>query len=660
MKVLIVITSCLGLLIIHAFKSTIEENSFSRTSLSARDVISCGASNSGSITNFTRYDFEPGGDLIEKISINDNRKPAGELRNGLLYLNLEARQGNWYPETEEGKPLQVYAFAETGKPMQLPGPVVRIPEGTIIKTTIHNLIPGAPLILHGFYSRPAQVADSIIVPYDSTVSIQFRSGRAGTYFYWATHGNLRIPWNGLPYYNDSQLYGAFIVDPPATKPDPLERIIMLGIWNDTINGQYGEELVMNGLTWPYTERLSYEKDQQVKWRIINASNQQHPIHLHGFFFTLKGRGNADWDTTYNSKNERLAVTEQLEPHETMAITWKADREGNWLVHCHTLVHMLAGTFLRKVREMTEQEMNDISTHAQTGMGGLIMGISVIPKKESLLSSAVPGERQLTLIIREKKNWYDTLTGYSFVLKEGNLSSDTSGSIPGPAIILEKGKPVAIKIINQLHESTTIHWHGLEIESYFDGVAGWGNSGKKLAPMIMAGDSFVAHLVPPRAGTYMYHSHMHNLQLMQGMYGALVVTEPNQEYNSTTDKIFLISQGGYDFDNRLLFINGKVNSDPMDLKTGTGYRFRIINITALGPDLTASVSFNGVPVSWHSLAKDGADLQKDFQVNKPAKSEPVTIGQTKDFAFKPGKPGEYLFEVRDYKNEIVVSKKLYVF
>jgi FtsP/CotA-like multicopper oxidase with cupredoxin domain len=657
MKVFIVIASCFGLFIIHSFKSAY--NDIARTSNYSREIISCGSANQGSITKFTPYDFTPGGDLMEKISVNDNRKPAGELRGGVLYLNLEARLGNWYPETEEGKPLQVYAFAEAGKPLQLPGPLIRVPEGTLIKTQIRNLIPGDPLILHGFYSRPALVPDSIIIPYDSTVDIPFRTGRAGNYFYWASHGNLKIPGNGLPYFTDSQLYGAFIIDPPETKPDPLERIIMIGIWNDTLNGQYGEELVLNGLTWPYTERLTYEKDQLVKWRIINASNQEHPVHLHGFFFTIKGHGNADWDTSFNSKRERLAVTELLAPHETMAITWNANREGNWLVHCHTLVHMLAGSFLRKIPEMNEQEMNDINNHARDGMGGLIMGISVFSKKETALPGAIPGERQLTLIIREKKNWYDTLTGYSFVLREGNHSSDTTGSIPGPPIILEKGKPVAIKIINQLHENTTIHWHGLEIESYFDGVAGWGNNGKKLAPMIMPGDSFVAHLVPHRAGTYMYHTHMHNLQLMQGMYGALIVTEPNQKFNSTTNKIFVISQGGYDFDNRLLFINGKVKSGPMDLKAGTHYRFRIINITALGPDLTASVTFNGVPVTWHSLAKDGADLQPSLQVNQPARSEPVTIGETKDFAFKPGKPGEYLFEVRDYKNDIVVSKKLNV-
>src|SRR5687768_16089552 len=68
--------------------------------------------------------------FIEEITINDNRKPAGEFRNGVYYINLEARIGYWYPETHDGDPIKIKAFAETGKPLQVPGPLIRIPAGT--------------------------------------------------------------------------------------------------------------------------------------------------------------------------------------------------------------------------------------------------------------------------------------------------------------------------------------------------------------------------------------------------------------------------------------------------------------------------------------------------------------------------------------------------
>src|SRR5215207_7772127 len=51
-------------------------------------------------------------DSLEEVFTNDNRTPAGELRNGILYLSLEARTGNWYPETRDGMPIKVHAFAE--------------------------------------------------------------------------------------------------------------------------------------------------------------------------------------------------------------------------------------------------------------------------------------------------------------------------------------------------------------------------------------------------------------------------------------------------------------------------------------------------------------------------------------------------------------------
>src|SRR5215213_7611706 len=52
---------------------------------------------------------------FDDILPNDNRRPSGKLINNILYLDLEVRTGNWYPETHEGIPIKVHAFAEVGK-----------------------------------------------------------------------------------------------------------------------------------------------------------------------------------------------------------------------------------------------------------------------------------------------------------------------------------------------------------------------------------------------------------------------------------------------------------------------------------------------------------------------------------------------------------------
>jgi hypothetical protein len=47
---------------------------------------------------------------------NDNREPAGTLRDGVLSLRLEARKVTWHPEGPNGCGLPVHAFAEEGEP----------------------------------------------------------------------------------------------------------------------------------------------------------------------------------------------------------------------------------------------------------------------------------------------------------------------------------------------------------------------------------------------------------------------------------------------------------------------------------------------------------------------------------------------------------------
>src|SRR5215212_81067 len=55
---------------------------------------------------------------------NDNRARAGVLRNGVLTVHLVARVAAWRPEGSTGCALTVHAFAEEGRPAQIPGPLL--------------------------------------------------------------------------------------------------------------------------------------------------------------------------------------------------------------------------------------------------------------------------------------------------------------------------------------------------------------------------------------------------------------------------------------------------------------------------------------------------------------------------------------------------------
>jgi FtsP/CotA-like multicopper oxidase with cupredoxin domain len=624
---------------------------------SSKKIISCAPGknimNDAEMMLHEKKRFFPTPPGTEEIFVNDNKQTAGVLQNGVLTIDLEARAGMWFPETHEGEGIKVYAFAEKarpddpvgrGKPLQLPGPLIRVPEGTIIKATIQNKLDTV-MTLHGFCSRPAVAGDSIMIKPGETYKASFKAGQPGTYFYRASASN-KLWFFGLPlpHAEDSQLFGAFIIDPTGTKPDPKERIMMVSLWNNNINfdSTTNEQASINGLTWPFTERLTYKEGEEVHWKVINASNQQHPMHLHGFYFTVNSHGNLYKDSASDKETVHKAVTELLNPGETMSLQWIPQKPGNWLFHCHTIFHILPESFLRKKPKMEEMDPKDLHAHVKEGMGGLIMGLQVLPsgKNWKLVKFENVKERNLTLIAKEKPNWCDSATGNGFILQEGNQTSDDNVNIPGPNIVLNRDEPVAIKVINRLKEPTTVHWHGLEIDSYFDGVSGWGNYKTMLAPIIQPGDSFVVHMRPPRSGTYIYHTHMHNQQLFGGMYGALIVKDPEVKYDSEKNKVFLFGENNFG----AVFINGKKQPDTLYMKKGGSYHLRMINITAGWADIETSITHNGKPVNWKLLAKDGADLPSWQQIKKPASRQPVSVGQTLDFAFTPEEPGDYLFQV----------------
>ena len=82
---------------------------------------------------------------LPRIHANQNDHAAGSFANGVLTVRLEARLGLWHPEAETGMGIAVQAFAEEGKPLEDPGPLIRVPEGTEIRVTIRNAILGKTL-----------------------------------------------------------------------------------------------------------------------------------------------------------------------------------------------------------------------------------------------------------------------------------------------------------------------------------------------------------------------------------------------------------------------------------------------------------------------------------------------------------------------------------
>ena len=571
-----------------------------------------------------------------EINANDNRSPHGQLKDGVLTIALEARLGLWHPEEHDGPSLQVQAFAETGKSLEIPGPMIRVPEGTEISVDIRNAIEGATLVVHGLNPRPGNPDDTVQLAPGESRKIRFAVGRPGTYYYWATTTGKALPER---YGVDSQLNGALIVDPQGTRAD--DRVFVIGWWEKPELRALGGDpftkgrnaIVINGRAWPYTERLTYTVGDSVHWRWINAGQGNHPMHLHGSYYTVDSLGDGERDTPMNSEQRRMVVTELMRPGATMSLTWTPQEPGNWLFHCHVLAHISPALRLRPA-DIEPPFAKGESHHAMDGMAGLVLGINVLP-------SPVPPAakhfdlplRKLQLVAQPQPGRYGPDPGFAFALQEGAgpLAKPAAG-IPGPPIVLTRGQPVEITVWNKLPEPTSVHWHAMELESYYDGIAGWSGTPGHLAPMIQPGASFVVRFTPPRAGTFIYHTHLDDIrQLSSGLYGPIIVLAPGQSLDPERDRIMLISVKGPS-DNTPILLNGDADPAPMELKHGVKYRFRFINITPHDPLLTVSLLAGSSPVTWRAIAKDGADLPGSQATERPAR-QTVSVGETYDFEFE---------------------------
>jgi FtsP/CotA-like multicopper oxidase with cupredoxin domain len=582
------------------------------------------------------------------VAINDNRSPAGRLRAGVLTVDLEAREGEWHPDADSAPGIRVRAFAERGARASVPGPLLRVPEGTEIHVRVTNALVAGTLVVHGLSSRGAlteAAADTVQIAAGAMRELRFVAGAAGTYYYW---GEVRGVATDSGETHDAELSGAFVIDPRDAHASARDRVFLVALWNRGVlpGGLVGRTTLLrftiNGKAWPNTERLAYAVGDTVRFRVLNTSAAVHPMHLHGFYFDVNSRGSGTTDSVYASTaSPQRVVTERLGAGRTATMTWMPERAGNWLFHCHDNYHVLRNAPLDGTPLPSEQLVHP-RNHALEMMGGLVMGINVRGRDAHPIA-AVPesARRQLRLVVRQDAGGTMSEPAYGYVLQEGTTSSPSAGRLlPGPTITLERGKPVSITVKNELPEATAVHWHGIELESYFDGVAGFSGAGKHIAPAIAPGDSFVARFTPPRSGTFMYHPHADETRQQQaGLSGALLVVDSLARYDREHDRVVLLTvPRTSDEATRTVLVNGTSAPDTLRLAVGERYRLRIVDVHVFRPSMVVRLLRDSTLVTWRAVAKDGMDLPRDRATTRRAVQQ-MGNGETYDFAFAPAEPAD---------------------
>jgi manganese oxidase len=590
---------------------------------------------------------------------NDNTKPAGTLKNGVLTVSLEMRAAMWHPDGDSLPGLEVAAFAESGAPALVPGPLLRMPAGTQVELSLRNSFSDTLtfFVPHLYAGQEGALEDSVVIPPGAVRRLSFTARQPGNYSYRATTSDslnhfLRIR---------GALTGALVVDSAQSSARP-DRVFVIHLVTDSLltlaNGgvvvfNNRAILAINGRSWPHTERLSARVGDSLHWRVINASRAVHPLHLHGFYFRVD---DTNGPTLTRQSKGRMVVTERLSAFSAMSITWVPERAGNWLFHCHIQGHMVPHHPLGSTN-VAKTSVADHQDHAFTGMGGLILGIQVAGARGPVVneSESEGPRRKIRLVAVQDSGFPADGPSLRFRLEERGAPTGDAGPGFSPPIVLQRGQPVSITVVNHLREPTAVHWHGIELESYYDGVAGFGGSGTRISPIIAPSDSFEARFTPPRAGTFIYHSHVDEpRQHRAGLLGALIVQDGSHITPPDEFTLFLKTLTADGRTGRIE-INGRTNPDTIVLRMGHTTRLRFINLTlnnynatlwlTARPDSARVLAGDTLLVPWRLLAKDGALLPVSER-QLTTMGQTLSIGETRDLEVTPTARGQLRIEIRE--------------
>jgi FtsP/CotA-like multicopper oxidase with cupredoxin domain len=143
-------------------------------------------------------------------------------------------------------------------------------------------------------------------------------------------------------------------------------------------------------------------------------------------------------------------------------------------------------------------------------------------------------------------------------------------VPGPQIRVREGDRVRVVLKNELSESTSIHFHGLEVPIDQDGVP------FITQQPIKPGDTYAYEFVVPNSGSHMYHSHHNSAkQVGMGLLGAFIV-EPKRKRaveQADVDYVMILNDGFHGYT-----LNGKgfPATEPIKAKLGQRVRIRYMN------------------------------------------------------------------------------------
>jgi len=165
----------------------------------------------------------------------------------------------------------------------------------------------------------------------------------------------------------------------------------------------------------------------------------------------------------------------------------------------------------------------------------------------------------------------------------------NGGIPGPTLPFTEGGYAVINVKNEMDVETSVHWHGILLPNFFDGVP------YLTTPPIKPGQTQKYEFLLKQSGTYWYHSHT-MLQEQSGVYGALVIEPREKTLEYDKDMVLVISD----------WTNEKPKNVLRNLKRGTEW-YTIKKGTATPLNQVIAREALGAQLNFWKQRMEGADI-----------------------------------------------------
>lgn len=211
----------------------------------------------------------------------------------------------------------------------------------------------------------------------------------------------------------------------------------------------------------------------------------------------------------------------------------------------------------------------------------------------------------------------TIRGQTFTMYGFN------GQVPGPLIRVRRDATITVRFRNRIDLPTTVHWHGVRLDSRSDGVP------DVTQPAVEPGGGFVYTVHFPDAGIYWYHPHVReDIQQAMGLFGNMLVDAPEPDYYGPVnleevlalgdllmngDTLIPFGREGPDFAlmgrlGNVLLVNGEPDYS-LVVKKNEVVRFYLTNVSS---SRTYNLSLDGAPMK--VIASDVGRFEREERVS----------------------------------------------